>query len=377
MNKLILNVSLLAIAACTILPSCKREYRLFAGSYTSENAEKGLSVINFNSSNGSLRRVSSTDAGPAPSYFCVSKKNSLFYVINEVMEFSGNAGGGLTTLKYNNKNLSFEKLNEMVIPNGGPCYISMSPDSAYLFVANYPEGSVVVVSLDANGIPERVTDTLLFDKEEPGDSHAHMILSDPEGKHVYLTDLGLNRITVFDFDGKTGKLEPLPDGIVQLPAGTGPRHFVFNDRGTKLYLINEVGSSVMAFDVGDDGRLKLISTLPTIDEKFNERNACADIHLGKNGRFLYGSNRGENTIVTYKVAEDGTLSFAGRSSCGGEWPRNFTLDPSGRFLLAANQKSGNITVFRIDKKTGLPSQAVDSIRIPQPVCLKFAGYDAE
>ncbi len=376
MNKLILKVILLAIFSVTIFSSCKREYRLFAGSYTEKIGESGFSVINFNSSNGSLRLVATADAGLAPSYFCCSKRNSLIYAINEVMEFRNSFGGGLTTLKYDNKTLSFERMNEIRIPYGGPCYISMSPDSGFLFIAGYPNGSLAVVRLDPTGVPESVTDSVRLDKGSDA-PHAHMILSDPAGKHVYVTDLGLNRISVFDFDSQAGKLIPLPDGIVQLPMGTGPRHFVFNDSGTKLYLINELGSSVMAFEVGADGRLKLIQTLPTLDGKFIGRNACADIHLGRDGRFLYGSNRGENTIVTYKVAGDGTLSFAGRTSCGGEWPRNFTLDPSGRFLLAANQKSGNITVFRIDRRTGLPSHPVDSIRVAMPVCLKFFGYEAE
>jgi 6-phosphogluconolactonase len=251
----------------------------------------------------------------------------------------------------------------------------MSADSGYLFIANYPNGSVAVVRLDNSGIPETITDTILFVKEEPDRSHAHMILHDPAGKHVYVTDLGLNRVVAYDFDTNEGKLSQLENGIADLPPRTGPRHFTFNADGSKLYVINERGSSLAVFDVDDTKGLTLVQTLPTIREDFIESNSCAEIQLAKDGKFLYGSNRGENTIVTFKIGNDGLLSLAGRTTCGGDWPRNFVIDPTGRFILVGNQKSNYISVFRIDKKTGLPSVSLDSARVKMPACLKF--YDVK
>ncbi len=365
------QIVLLIVITGFVLTSCKKEYKLFVGGFTTKDGEKGMSVFNFNAGNGKLKLISESDVGLSPSYFCFSEKNKQFYVLNEVMEFKGQFGGGLTTFKYDDKTSQFVKQNELLIPYAGPCYISMSADSGYLFIANYPNGSVAVVRLDNSGIPETITDTILYVKEEPDRSHAHMILHDPACKHVYVTDLGLNRIVAYDFDTKEGKLSQLENGIATLPIRTGPRHFAFNADGSKLYVINELGSSLAVFDVDETKGLTLLQTLPTIREDFIESNFCADIHLAKDGKFLYGSNRGENTIVTFKIGNDGLLSLAGHTTCGGDWPRNFVIDPTGRFILVGNQKSNYISVLRIDKKTGLPSVALDSARVKMPACMKF------
>jgi 6-phosphogluconolactonase len=353
------------------LTSCKKEYKLFVGGFTTKAGEKSMSVFNFNATNGKLKLITESDVGPSPSYFCYSEKNKMFYVLNEVMEFNGKFGGGLTTLKYDDKTNQFEKKNEILIPYGGPCYISMSADSGYLFTANYPNGSVTVVKLDNDGIPETITDTILYVKEEPDRSHAHMILQDPDGKYVYVTDLGLDRVVVYDFNKENGKLNQIENGIATLPQKSGPRHFTFNADGSKLYVINELGSIMTVFDVDKNQGLKLIQTLPTKKDDLIANNYCADIHLSSDGKFLYGSNRGENNIVTYKVGNDGLLSLAGHTTCGGDWPRNFVIDPTGRYILVGNQKSDYISVFRINKKTGLPSIALDSARVKMPACLKF------
>jgi 6-phosphogluconolactonase len=138
-----------------------------------------------------------------------------------------------------------------------------------------------------------------------------------------------------------------------------------------MYVINELNSTMTFFKVDTDGGLKLVQTLPTTREGFKGENYCADVHLGKSGAYLYGSNRGENTIVAYKIAPDGKMSLAGHSTCGGDWPRNFVIDPSGKYLLTANQKSGNIVLFNIDEKTGLPAGKVGDYKLKAPVCLKF------
>lgn len=350
-----------------LLTGCKQpETRLLVGSFT-KPGDKGLSIYNFNNRNGELTPVSQADVGPNPAYFCYWDENNMLYVANEVMEFMGEFGGGLSTFKYNEENASFEKLNEMRIPYGGPCYISMSPDSGYLFLANYPNGSVAVVRLNSSGIPESITDTILYNKSEPDASHAHMIMNDPSGEKIYVTDLGLDRILRYDFDIDKGQLIPLD--TMNVDEGYGPRHFVFGNDGSMLYVINELGSKITVFSVS--GRPYLAQTVPTVREGFILDNYCADIHLSRDGKYLYGSNRGENTIVTFAVKEDGTLELAGHSTCGGDWPRNFTLDPSGKFLLVGNQKSDSIAVFRLDRNTGMPVEPPDKYRITAPACLKF------
>jgi 6-phosphogluconolactonase len=361
---------LLIIIMGLISTACRQNPKLFAGGFTEGN-EKGMYVFEFNSRNGSLDFISQSDVGPSPSYFCFSDKHSIIYVLNEVMEFKGSFGGGLTALKYDIKNGQFERLNEMLIPYAGPCYISISPDNSFLFIANYPNGSVAVVKLDETGKPESITDTILYAKEEPDISHAHMIISDPGGKHIFVTDLGLDRIMIYDFDRHTGKLHQTEKGMISLPKGSGPRHFVFNSDGSKLYVINELGSTIMVFNTDEQSGLKLLQTLPTVRGDFAGNNYCADIHIGNNGKFLYGSNRGENTIVIFKISKNGSLSLAGHVACGGDWPRNFVIDPSGKFLLVGNQKSDQISVFKINKKTGIPEGPVASASMKAPACLKF------
>ncbi len=365
----IIRVALIFIGL--VFTACKKEYKLFVGGFTQEPGGKGLSVFDFDGRNGSLKLVSESDAGPNPSYFCFSEKKNLFYVLNEVMEFKGEFGGGLTTLRYNTESGQFEKLMETLMPYGGPCFISMSADSGFLFVANYPNGSVAVVRLDGKGIPETITDTILYVKERPDASHAHMILQDPQGKRVYVTDLGLDRVVTYNFDVKEGKLEMPVNGIATLPKGAGPRHFVFNSDGSKLYVINEPGSIITVFDVEESQGLTLVQTLSTLRKGFSGNSYCADIHIGKDGKHLYGSNRGENTIVTFTIGNNGLLTLAGHTSCGGNWPRNFVIDPSGRHLLVGNQKSDSLAVFRLNKTTGLPDEPPKKFAVKAPACLKF------
>lgn len=350
-----------------LLTDCTQpESRLLIGSF-SKPGDKGLSIYNFNSRSGELTQVSQADVGPNPSYFCYSEENNILYVANEVMQFKGEFGGGLSTFKLNEENASFEKLHEMRIPYGGPCYISMSPDSGYLFLANYPNGSVAVVRLNSAGVPESVTDTILYNKAEPDASHAHMILNDPSGERIYVTDLGMDRIIRYDFNVDKGEL--IPVDTMNVDDGYGPRHFVFSKDGSVLYVINELGSKITVFSV--TGNPELIQTLPTVREGYILDNYCADIHLSNDGKYLYGSNRGENTIVTFMVQDDGTLDLAGHSTCGGNWPRNFTLDPSGKFLLVGNQKSDSVSVFRLDRNTGIPVETPDKYLVTAPACLKF------
>jgi 6-phosphogluconolactonase len=368
MKKILLPIIVCVLLLITSISSFSQPIRLFAGRYT-DTGGKGLYLFDLNRESGTFKELSEAEAGPNPSYFCISKKKGLIYAANEVMEFNGVNGGGVTALKYDPEKGSIEKIKDLLVPYGGPCFISITPDESYLLLANYSSSSITVVRLDANEIPDSVTDKISFPENEGKVSHPHMISFGPSGKKVYLTDLGLDRIVIYDLDYKTGKLSQ--SGILNFPKGTGPRHFVFNNSGTKMYVICELNSTISVLDVDKDGGLKLVQTLTTLAEDFKGESNCADIHLGKNEQFLYGSNRGENTIVTYKIEADGKLELAGRTSCGGDWPRNFVIDPTGKYLLTANQKSGNIVLYKIDQKSGLPVTTSKEFKIDSPVCLKF------
>jgi len=350
---------------------CKRSEKLLAVGFTEGN-EKGMALFDLNTRNGNLRLITQTDAGANPSFFCFSKDKNLVYVLNEVMDFRGTATGGVTTVKYDPIGSAIGKISEIPVPFGGPCHISSSADGKLLMVASYSSSSVAVVKLGSDGIPVEVTDTIAFSADAPLVSHPHMIAQDPLARHVYLTDLGLDRVMLYDLDTKSGKLIPVPDGEIKIPQGSGPRHFAFNQPGTKMYLINELGSTIMVFDADKEGMLKLVQTVPATAEGYKGNNACAEILISRDSKFLYGSNRGENSIVVFKIEADGSLTLAGRSTCGGDWPRNFVIDPSGKFLLAGNQRSGDISVFRINKTTGLPEGPVAKAAMKGAAYIEFS-----
>lgn len=343
--------------------------RLYAGKYAGQG-EKGLHIIDVDLSKGTFTPVSESDAGTNPSYFCISKKKSLIYAVNEVGKIKDARAGGVTTLRFDAKTGKTEKMNEIAVPNGGPCYISLSADEGFLLVANYGGGSVAVVRLDANGIPSEVSDTIIYKGEEDARSRGHMIAPGTGGK-IFVTDLGLDRVAVYDLDPVSGKLKLINNGYAKLAKGAGPRHFTFGKDGNGMYVINELNSTITVFNVESTGELKEIQTLSTLPEGFSGKNYCADIHLAKNGKYVYGSNRGHNSIVTFSIGAEGKLTLAGHTSCGGEWPRNFVIDPSGKYLLVGNQNSGNISLFSLDKKTGLPLLPAKDFKIASPSCLKF------
>jgi 6-phosphogluconolactonase (cycloisomerase 2 family) len=348
----------------------KLKTRMVVGCF-SDTGENGLNICDFNSSDGTLNSIKSINAGPNPSYFCISKSSGLIYAINEVAEFMGKKGGGLTTIKYNGNFENPVKVGEMSVPNGGPCYISITPDNNFLLVANYAGGSVSVVRLDKNGVPEKVCDTIIYNGTGGKVSHAHMIKSDPAGNRIYVTDLGLDRIMIYSLDKFSGKLTPFIANGISLPEGTGPRHFTFSNDGSLLYVMGELNSTVSVFRVDKINGLIPVQTISSLDQSYKDRNSAADIHLGYSGEFLYGTNRGENSIVTFKIQPDGRLLAAGHTSCGGNWPRNFVIDPAGKFILVGNQKSGDISVFRINDETGIPSELSHFKGFPAPACLKF------
>ncbi|HOT96196.1 MAG TPA: lactonase family protein [bacterium] len=368
-----INLWVLAAAVLILFPALTagQSMRLYTGKYNDQGGT-GFQLIDLDLKAGAFRIAAEADAGPNPSYFCIAPTRDLIYAINEVDEMHGRKAGGITTLAVDPASGAVRKVSELAVPNGGPCFISQTADGMYLLVANYGGGSVAVVRLDDCGIPSVVTDTLLFRGPSGSSSRAHMIAPGPDGKRIYVTDLGLDRITVFVLDRATGKLQALPNGETGLTRGAGPRHFTFSRDGSILYVINERNSTLTVFAVSSQGLLQEIQTVSTLPEGYNGTNHCADIHLGKSGKYLYGTNRGHNSIVTFRVGRKGGLTLAGHTSCGGDWPRNFVIDPSGRYMIVANQRSNTLNLFALDKRSGLPRPMPASCTTHAPACLQFA-----
>lgn len=203
--------------------------------------------------------------------------------------------------------------------------------------------------------------------------HAHMTRVSPDNRFVFVSDLGTDKIYSYQFDAENGKLLPSTQGEVKLIPGAGPRHFDFHPNGKSFYLVEELFSTVGQFEYqSTTGNLKIVKdSIPTLAPGFTEKNATADIHILPNGRFLYVSNRGANTIVVYAIQTDGSLKHIGEHSTQGKTPRNFVIDRKGEFLMVGNQESDNIVMYRINLKTGKLTQLPNTVKVKSPACLKL------
>jgi 6-phosphogluconolactonase len=269
-------------------------------------------------------------------------------------------------------------LNRQSSHGAGPCYVSVDHTGRFVLVANYASGSVAILPIQDDGHVGEATDVIQHpgatrDPDQPGYPHAHSITPSPDNRFALAPDLGLDRIFVYRLDASAGRLLPNNPPWAAVKPGSGPRHLVFHPKRPFVYVINELGHTVILFAWNaSSGTLQEVQTTSTLPADFHGENACADVHITPSGRFLYGSNRGHDSIAIFAVEESaGTLSRVGHQPTLGKCPRNFAIDPTGVWLLAANQDTDSIVVFRIDPVTGRLSPNGRAATVSKPVCLKF------
>jgi len=345
-----------------IASSCNKAGEMFVASGYSTEGQNDVLLCSLDRK-GNVGVVTGLPIGNNPSFF-VSGKKGLIYFVNEVDSFDLKAGGGITTMRYDKKSKTLEKISSINQGGRGPCHITLSNDGKYLITANYGSGSVSVVRLNGEGVPEKVTDNIFYGDK----SHPHMTIYNPRLHTYYISDLGLDRICQLKLDTTTGLLINANVPYVRCEPGSGPRHMVIDKSSANLYVINELNSTLSVFNVLSD-TVKVKQTVGTIPEDFIEKNYCADIHLSGNGRKIYGTNRGHNSIVTWKVGSDGRVSSPDYQSCGGNWPRNFAVSPSGKYFLVANQRSDEISVVPVGVDP--PDSAVSRLSFNAPSCVRF------
>ncbi len=344
-----------------LLSSCNMGEKTFIASGYSGDGAADVLLCRLKV-NGSMEKISEINVGDNPSFF-VFGSGGLIYLVNEVDTFNMKAGGGITTLRYDKKNKSLEKISSINQGGGGPCHIALSADGKHLITANYGSGSVSVVKLNSEGIPEKVTDVIFYGEK----SHPHMTIHNPRLHTYYVSDLGLDRVHQLKLDTTLGLLMNADMAYFNCEPGSGPRHMAIDKSSANLYVINELNSTASVYNILSD-TVTAKQTVSTLPEGYPEKSFCADIHLSQNGKMLYGSNRGHNSIVTFRVGVDGTLSEPAHSGCGGNWPRNFSLSPSGKFLLVANQNSNEISVVR---EGGKNDKVVSTMTLNAPSCVRF------
>ncbi len=321
---------------------------------------KGITVFEFDPENGTLKKCSEYPEEPNPTYLCIDRTGKYLYADHELKQFQGMNCGGASAYAIDAESGALRRLNSRIAGGTDSANIAVDPSNAYVLVANYASGSVCVLPREEDGSLGKPTCFLQHVGKGPDESrqecpHAHQIMFDRQGKRVFVPDLGTDQVVVYDFDYEKGYLIPAKVDYPKVTPGHGPRHCVFNEAGDRLYLINEMGNSIFVFSYDQEtGATKELQNVSTIPEDYDVFTHTAAIRLHPNGKFLYGSNRGHDTIATYRVdGETGLLTLIGYQPCGGENPRDFDIDPTGTWLISGGMDTSNITVFRIDGETGL------------------------
>ena len=358
----ILAMLLLCGIGCSEKKKMEKKHHLFVGTYT-DGESKGIYKLTFNASTGELSNKTLAAELDNPSFLKISDDRKNLYAVHEVADFDS-LGGGVSAFLVKDGILEFQ--NSRGTSGKHPCHVSLS-DNGFLAAANYSGGNFSVFKLNDDGsLPEhsQVIDHKILDTSKV--AHAHM--AQFEDNNLFVADLGLDAVKRYEWNGEM--FGPAKQSSLNMPQGAGPRHFTFGKNGI-LYVINELNSTITVFEKKENGDYEEIQTVETLASDFEGKSYCADIHLSADGKFLYGSNRGENTIVIFSVDENsGLLNVVGRTSVHGDWPRNFSLDPTGKFLLVANQRSHNITVYSRNQEQGT-LQFLNEFKMPSPVCLEF------
>lgn len=376
--------SLLALTACQS-PRQQRTDSMtshfYLGTYSTklghvDGKAKGITYWSLDNQTGALKK----EAGPWPivnaSHLCTSLDGRFLYAISETSSYDGREDGYLTSFSINPQTGDLTELGTTSSHGVGPAYVSMDRSGDYVLVANYLAGNIVVYPRLKSGvlgsptanIPHSGSSVNPNRQEAP---HPHAIVASPDNQHILVPDLGIDKIKVYEFDDKTGTLEPQPTRDVTVPAGAGPRHLVFHPNGDYVYVTLEMANQVAAYQY-QDATLTLVDIYSTLPPGFSGGNTNAELRITGNGQFLYASNRGHDSIAAFKInTATGELTLIQTVSTQGRTPRNFAIDPSDQFLVVGNQDSHTILSYRIDDATGELSTTGNQTAAPSPVLFHF------
>ena len=376
MKKFFLSIYFIA-SVIFISAQANQDWYLLAGTYTAGKSE-GIYVYKFNTTTGENKLISTAKASN-PSFLTVSPNEKFVYAVNEVADSARFiVTGHVAAFSFDKKSGTLSFINKQESGGKHPCYVSIDKSGKWIFAGNYSSGSLAVLPVHADGSLGAATQTIqhagssVVSNRQEG-PHVHSTNLSKDNKTLYVPDLGIDKTMIYKFDNKSGKLSEAAMPFVLSEPGAGPRHFDIHPNGKFAYLIEELSGTVNVLKIYKDGSLESIQGYSALPRDYNGPVGSADIHVSPDGKFLYASNRGEsNTIGIMKInPQSGMLSWVGYQSTLGKTPRNFNFDPSGNFLLVANQNSDEIVIFKRDKKTGLLTDTGKRISIPNPVCIKW------
>ncbi len=356
--------------------------RVYIGTYT-DGKSKGIYRSELDLETGEMSPVELAAELKNPSFLAIAPGNEYLYSVSEIEEYEGQPGGGVAAFKIDPDG-GLTKLNEQPTDGGAPCHVAIDQTGRTLFCANYSGGSLTVAPIKRDGtiavpLPVIKHEGSSVNPQRQSGPHAHSVTIDESNRIVVVADLGLDKLMIYLYSPKFGAVGPhelQPE--VDLAPGAGPRHFAFHPSGNHAYVINELDSTItaLAYD-GKAGTFRKLDTVSTLPEGGHEGNSTADIHVHPTGKWVYGSNRGHDSIAMFSVEKGtGKLTPMGHEKTGGKTPRNFAIDPTGRFLLAENQDSDTIRIFKIDLETGKLTATGQDLEVPSPVCVQMFRLDA-
>jgi 6-phosphogluconolactonase len=350
---------------------------VYVGTYTNGGSSKGIYRFEMDPATGNLTRRALAGEAADPSFLAIHPNHRFLYAVGEIDNFGGKKSGAVNAFAIDPKTGDLALLNQQPSGGPGPCHIITDRQGKHVLVANYSGGSAYVLPVGDDGQLGEATAFVQhqgssINKERQQGPHAHSINLDAANRYAFVADLGLDRVLVYRFDSDRGTLTPNDPPAADVKPGAGPRHFAFHPSGHYAYVINELQSTVTAFAYdADKGVLKSLQTISALPEGFKGKSWCAEVQVHPSGKFLYGSNRGHDSIAIFAVDSDtGQLKSLGHQGHQIKTPRGFGMDPTGTFLLVANQDGDSIVVFKIDPETGMLAPTGCVVDVPKPVCVK-------
>ena len=333
-----------------------------------KNAGAAISLCELDLSNGNVTLLDTNGAVPAPGYLALSPDKKFLYAVssnNTINAFKINSDSKLSWLN----SASSEGMN--------PCHISVHPSGKLAFASNYTGGSFNAYPILGDGKLAPSSYHEQYNGSGPNTarqekSHAHFAQATPNGRYVYAVDLGADKVMNYQVDVKTGKLTPNPSQpFFTAKPGTGPRHFVIHSSGKWLFLLNELSATLSVCSIDKNGVITEVGSYATVPADFTAANTSAAIHMHPNNNFVYVSNRGHNSVSAFKILADGKLEKVSEATQGVATPRDFNIDPSGKFMVIANQSTDNLVIYDVDAKTGKLTFRSKSIESRLPICIVF------
>lgn len=363
------RLAALLISIASMTSTLAGEIPVYIGTYTGGDSQ-GIYLLGFDTDSGKLAMKGVAAKTTNPSFLAIHEDGKHLYAANET------GTGELSAFKIDKKTGMLSLLNEVPSGGGAPCHLVIDQTGHNLLAANYTGGNVSVTKILRNGSLGKQASLVQHEgssinEKRQKEPHAHSINIDAANKFAIAADLGTDELFIYSFTARSGKLRL--SSSTKLKPGSGPRHFAFNPDGKHAYAINELLSTVSVLEYDQEtGKLTEIQTITTLPRDYTGKSFTAEVVVSSDGRFVYGSNRGHDSIAVFRVNPDHRLTLVQIEKIGGKTPRNFTLDPTGKFLLAAGQSSNDIHVFEIDPELGKLKKTEHSVTVPSPVCIRFA-----